>query len=65
MRGDDVRPQLRIIRNSVRAHGLPEEFWHLAQTCPRPGVAEMSAKFRALGAEVYLEEEREATCMLR
>jgi hypothetical protein len=32
---------------------------------PPVGVAEMSAKFRALGAEVYLEGEREATCMLR
>ena len=32
---------------------------------PPVGVAEMSAKFRALGAEVYVEEEREATCMLR
>src|SRR6478672_8032189 len=24
VRGDDVRPQLRIIRNSIRTHGLPE-----------------------------------------
>jgi hypothetical protein len=32
---------------------------------PPVGVAEMSAKFRALSAEVYLNEEREATCMLR
>ena len=32
---------------------------------PPVGAAEMSAKFGALGAEVHVEEEREATCMLR